>query len=85
MNLLIIGTVKGEKGVEKVREFLNYPSLNDALAALYNKMWYYASNEKTVNVVATIVNDNLNEVKRESYVRVVPATESAPVEEGSLG
>lgn len=82
MNLLSILTIKTDEGVQKIREFLSYPSQSEALSALYNKMWYYVSDTKTVNAIVEIINDNGDIVKRETYVRVIPASEVTPAEGG---
>lgn len=85
MNLLCIVAVETEEGVEKQREFQSYPTRKDALAALYNKMWVFVSNEKTVSAIAEIVNDSGVVEKCETYVRIIPASAVEPVGEGSLG
>lgn len=82
MNLLSIVTEEKDGKIEKVREFLAYPSKSEALSALYNKMWHYVSNDKTVNAIVEIINDNGDIVKRETYVRTRPASEVMPAEGG---
>lgn len=82
MNLLSILTIQTDEGVQKIREFLAYPSQSDALSALYNKMWYYVSDNKTINAIVEILNDNGDVVKRETYVRTLPASEVKPAEGG---
>lgn len=84
MNLLTIQTIKDESGVTKARSFLHYETRDDAMAALYNTMWASVSDKKVIHVVCEIINDEGNAEKRETYTRILPAEQTAEVEEGGL-
>lgn len=76
MNLLTIKTLSDNS---IVRSLLNYPTENEALAAMYYELWYSTSNESVKAVVVELIDDNGRVVKCERYERAV---EVKPESEG---
>lgn len=74
MNLLVIKTLTDGT---MARSLLNYPTVNDALAAMYYELWYSTSDESVKAVVVELVDDNGRVVKCERFSRPV---EIEPVE-----
>ena len=77
MNLL---TIQSMRDGTRVREFVSYPTRDDALAALYYKMWTSVSDSDLVNVICELVGDDGVVSRRETYTRVVPDETAAPAE-----
>lgn len=53
------------------REFLNYPTYDDALSAMYQDLGYAVADENTVSCMCELINDSGRVVKCERYEGVV--------------
>lgn len=66
MNLITIQTMKDGT---KARSFLNYESLDPAIGALYQTLAASVIDDNVNVVLALVMDDNGNILKRESWIR----------------
>ena len=69
MNLL---TIQSLKNGTKAREFLAYGTRDEALSALYYKLWASIGDTNVINVICELITDDGNVLKRETYTRITP-------------
>lgn len=70
MNLIII---KGLANGETVRNLLNYPTEDAAIAAMYYELWYATSDANTTGLICVIMGDDGEVIKTERYTKLIQA------------